>query len=48
MYKTILHHLPNQRLVKYKQNSIKSRNENTLNSNKKSLMLYVFLKSYNI
>jgi hypothetical protein len=36
------------RLVKYKQNSIKSRNENTLNSNKKSLMLYVFLKSYNI
>ena len=35
-------------LVKYKQSSIKSRNENILNSNKKSLMLYVFLKNYNI
>ncbi len=35
-------------LVKYRQNSIKSRNENLLNSSKKSLMLYVFLKTYNI
>jgi hypothetical protein len=36
------------RLVKYKQSSIKSRNENISNLNKKSLILYVFLKSYNI
>jgi len=36
------------RLVKYKQSSIKSRNDNALKLNKKSLMLYVFLKNYNI
>lgn len=36
------------RMVKYTQNPIKSRNENVSNLNKKSLMLYVFLKKYNI